>query len=170
MNIFATSLSPKESAINLDNKRVVKMVLESMQMLSTAIYFYRGNAPYRPNHLNHPCTIWVRNSRKNYDWLLRHFKYLFKEYNYRYKKHHKCESYYKLLKAGKKFIPNRKSTPIADCTTLPKKYDFLTKIEDRYKQCMVNKWLNDKRKPEWTGRKIPEWFDRFKKYNREVNK
>lgn len=38
MNIFATSNCPKECAAFLDDKRVVKMCLETSQMLSTALY------------------------------------------------------------------------------------------------------------------------------------
>jgi len=163
MNIFATYNSPRKSAIALDDKRVIKMILESMQMLSTAVYFYRGKAPYKPSFVNHPCTKWARKNQANYQWLLKHFFYLFKEYKHRYKRHHKCERFYKILKSGKKYLPKGKQTPFADCAGLPKKYKSLTKITDRYRQCLSNKWLKDKRKPKWSKRNKPYWYYKFKK-------
>jgi len=166
MNIFSTYNSPEKSAIALDNKRVVKMVLESAQMLSTAIYFYKGKAPYKPNHINHPCTIWVRNNKQNYQWLFEHYVYLFQEYTYRYKKNHKCAELYKILKDGVKYVPDGKLTTFADCCALPEKYNFIKNITDRYRQCMTNKWINDKRKPEWTGRKKPYWYYNFNDINK----
>ena len=169
MNIFATYNSPQKSAIALDDKRVVKMVLESMQMLSTAIHFYGGESPYKPNHINHPCTIWARTNKENYQWLLEHFICLFKEYTYRYGKNHKCESYYGILKSGKKYIPDGKLTPFADCAALSKEYNFITNIHDRYRKCMINKWVNDIRKPEWKKRKKPNWFNDFKNIKKLKN-
>jgi len=73
MNIFASHPSPLHSALVLDDKRVVKMVLESAQMLSTAISQRGCCAPYRENHVNHPCSVWVRSTQGNYFWLLQHW-------------------------------------------------------------------------------------------------
>ena len=62
MNIFVTSNCPILSAQALDNKRVVKMVLETAQVLSTAIFINSGityDGIYKPTHLKHSCTIWA---------------------------------------------------------------------------------------------------------------
>ena len=62
MNIFVTSNCPKLSAQALDNKRVVKMVLETAQLLSTAIFINSTityDNLYKPTHVKHPCTIWT---------------------------------------------------------------------------------------------------------------
>jgi len=59
MNIFVTSNCPKLSAQALDNKRVVKMVLETAQLLSTAIFINSTityDNLYKPTHVKHPCT------------------------------------------------------------------------------------------------------------------
>ena len=73
MNIFATSVSPAKSARYLDDQRVVKMILESCQMLSTAAarVKYSGNL-LLPTHDNHPCNIWVRSTSNNFLWLWEH--------------------------------------------------------------------------------------------------
>jgi len=60
VNIFITDISPLISAQSLDDKRVVKMVLESAQLLSSAIFINTGfiySDIYRPTHLHHPCTL-----------------------------------------------------------------------------------------------------------------
>lgn len=158
MNIFATYYSPEKSAIALDDKRVVKMTLESAQMLSTSLWFYGKQSPYLPVHINHPCTIWTRTSRTNYEWLLEHFYYLFKEYTYRYGKHHKCEELYEQFKSSKKCIPKGDFTLFADCAVGLDGFDDILEITKRYRYCMVVKWMNDKRKPEWKKRKKPHWY------------
>lgn len=90
MNIFVLDLEPSTAAQMLCDKHVVKMILESAQLLCA--HFESGIAPYRRTHYNHPCAKWVRKSRKNYWWLLEHAKALCEEYTFRYGKTHKSES------------------------------------------------------------------------------
>ena len=64
MNIFVTDEDPVKSAQTLCDKHVVKMVLESAQMLSTAWRQWDPEASeerglYKAAHPNHPCTKWV---------------------------------------------------------------------------------------------------------------
>lgn len=84
------------------DKHVVKMILESAQMLSTAHYVLDnvselfGVTLYKPTHRNHPSAVWVRQSDSHYQWLYKHFVALCHEYTKRFKKIHKTEE--KLLK------------------------------------------------------------------------
>ena len=90
MNIFYLHQNPEKAARYQYNKHVVKMILESAQMLCTAHHVY-GNpddAPYKQAHLNHPSTIWARESRPNYFWLYEHMIALGQEYTKRYSKIH----------------------------------------------------------------------------------
>ena len=90
MNIFYLDKCPKKAARLQYNKHVVKMILESAQMLCTAHHVY-GNpndVPYKPAHLNHPSTIWVRENSLHYDWLYEHFVALQGEYYKGYNKTH----------------------------------------------------------------------------------
>jgi len=62
MNIFYLDKDPVKAAQLQYNKHVVKMILESAQMLCTAHHVH-GNpddVPYKQAHLNHPSTMWVR--------------------------------------------------------------------------------------------------------------
>ena len=97
MNIFYLDRDPKVAAQMMCDKHVVKMILESAQMLSTAHRVLAGDeiadskGMYKMTHKNHPSNIWVRANSENYDWLWKHMDALMKEYTYRYDKHHATE-------------------------------------------------------------------------------
>lgn len=102
MNIFYLDKDPVIAARVQYNKHVVKMILESAQMLCTAHHCYgslaqKANVPYKQAHLNHPSTIWTRLSRTTYMWLYEHMIALGKEYTKRYGKEHltiiKCRDF-----------------------------------------------------------------------------
>ena len=121
MNLFIINKDPVLAAQEQCDKHVVKMIVESAQMLSTvhrmldgketrrpstsgktmAKYFElpdeRENILYRACHFNHPCTIWTRESIHNYRWHYLHFAALCDEYTYRYSKIHSTDT--KLRKA-----------------------------------------------------------------------
>jgi len=102
MNIFVTDSCPVQSARNLPDKHIVKMPLETCQMLAI-IYsdWYYGvgklykqdGTPYRTQHgafRNHPCTQWAAANQYNLAWLIRHGYALCHEYQARYNKVHTC--------------------------------------------------------------------------------
>ena len=109
MNIFALSKSPSQSAIEMLDKHVVKMPTETCQMLHTNILYMQyvsiwDNEPQlkdlkafhkntsselmKPAMLNHPSTIWARQSLDNFEWLFEHGLALCDEYTHRYGKCH----------------------------------------------------------------------------------
>ena len=90
MNIFYLDKDPITAAVVQYNKHVVKMILESAQMLCAA-HHVLGNpddVPYKLAHKNHPSTKWVRENSLHYDWLYEHMIALGNEYEYRYGKEH----------------------------------------------------------------------------------
>lgn len=94
MNIFAIYDSPIESAIYLVDKHVVKMPLETAQLLCNAFALNNSHklTPYKHTHLKHPCSIWASESEENYDWLCLHGLELCNEYSERYDKIHKSQN------------------------------------------------------------------------------
>jgi hypothetical protein len=107
MNIFYLDKCPEKAARLQYNKHVVKMILESAQMLCTAHHCIMGedaDVPYKVAHKNHPSTIWARQSGENYTWLYRHMMELGREYEKRYGKKHlsiiKCEDPLSILPGG----------------------------------------------------------------------
>ena len=70
------------------DKHVVKMILETAQLLSTAHWELGSTAPYKVTHKNHPSAVWCRANKKHYVWLWAHFRALSQEYTKRYGKVH----------------------------------------------------------------------------------
>ncbi|MEK6265451.1 MAG: hypothetical protein N2B06_11915 [Clostridium sp.] len=103
MNIFYLDSDPVKASQVQYNNHVVKMILESAQMLCTAHHHYDNghNVPYKKAHYNHPSTIWCRQNASQYMWLYDHMIALGKEYTKRYKKTHltitKCAEVLKQL-------------------------------------------------------------------------
>ena len=90
MNIFYLHKDPYRAAELQYNKHVVKMILESAQMLCTAHHHYEifTDVPYKKAHYNHPSTIWCRENKNHYRWLYNHMIALGQEYTARYGKEH----------------------------------------------------------------------------------
>jgi hypothetical protein len=153
MNIFVTSSCPVESANYLDNKRRNKMLLESCQLLSSAINYYGGKAPYKTTHINHPCSIWVRQSISNWNWLFLHANTLSNLYSKSTGKIHKCEEILKQLGCLKEFIPQGDMTPFVNCTTnLEKNISFkhINNVHEAYRLYLNERWETDKIPPKWS--------------------
>ena len=91
MNIFVLHRDCRIAAQMQCDKHVVKMTLETAQMLCTAINEMGGSAPYGSTHKNHPCNVWARESIHNFLWLYGHGKALCDEYTYRYGRVHKSQ-------------------------------------------------------------------------------
>jgi hypothetical protein len=98
VQIFVTDPDPVVCAKNLDNKRLVKMVLETTQILSTVV---RSQSPelaaewnlYRSTHAHHPCVLWTADSPAHFRWLVRHLVALSAEYTARYGRTHACQRF-----------------------------------------------------------------------------
>jgi hypothetical protein len=111
MNIFYVDSDPEVAARNMVDRHVVKMILETAQLLSTAHrvidgeefvgqtqtgrkakrWRLSGNADaimYAATHINHPSAVWVRENSANYNWLYDHLLALGREYTYRYGRTH----------------------------------------------------------------------------------
>lgn len=86
MNIFVLDYNPQVAAEYHCDKHVVKMILESAQILC-AVHHKNGNSdvPYKLTHANHPCTIWAGESKQNYLWLTELAEALNDEYIFRFK-------------------------------------------------------------------------------------
>jgi hypothetical protein len=103
MNIFFLHLSPKKAAEYHCDKHVVKMIIETAQLLYTAHWLLDPDElpenAYKKAHVNHPCAIWARKTVCNYMWLASLGWWLCKEYSYRYgeDKVHKTQSHIEWL-------------------------------------------------------------------------
>ncbi len=155
MNIFCTSICPIESAKYLDDKRCIKMCLETAQLLSTALRVngYKTDNIYKIAHLNHPSSKWTRTTQGNYKWLLEHFKALCEEYSRRTGKTHASSKLLPIFEANINLMPEGERMPFSNnARNLTKGVDF-THISDvnlAYQLYLKSRWLTDVREPKWS--------------------
>lgn len=93
MNIFVLHSNPRMSALYLHDKHIVKMTLETAQILCSAYSTATEeppdvNPPYKSAYQNHPAVRWARLSRANFKWLVAYGKAVSAEYSVRFKKKH----------------------------------------------------------------------------------
>lgn len=113
MNIFVLDRDPIQAAQWHCDAHVVKMVLETAQLLSTAHHLTGSTAPYHATHVNHPCAVWARASIINYIWLCDLGLELCREYTSRYGRTHACEPVLLELADDTPDLPCRGLTPFA---------------------------------------------------------
>ena len=159
MNIFVLDKDPRIAAQMMCDKHVVKMILESAQMLCTA---HRELQPehdvpdvfYKSTHKNHPSSKWVRQGIWHYRWLYQHFCALCDEYTYRYGKKHLTDTKLRDLL----FHPPRNIRhfawfdPPPQC--MPEEYQCDDTVE-----AYRNYYKKEKADfAKWTKRNEPEWW------------
>ena len=128
MNIFILDPDPAIAAVSQCDKHIVKMPLETAQMLCTALSGYVEETRYRPTHRNHPCTLWAGQSRANFMWLVQHGYALSSEYTRRYGRRHKSEDVIDWAHGHRHLIP------IAGGQT-----DFVQAMPDEYRgDCAIS--------------------------------
>ena len=178
MNIFCLDATPGQAAIYHCNKHVVKQILESCQLLSTAHRILDGTEElaksktgrnkkiwrlndfddlyYSATHVNHPSAIWCRQSDQNYLWLQELTVALCKEYTYRYGKIHKCEAtrlVYELARLPKKIPIGRFTQPTP---AMPDEYKVVGDSVQSYR----NYYNGSKsRMFAWKNRPTPSWIN-----------
>ena len=150
MNIFVLDTCPIQSAKYACDKHVVKMILESAQMLCSI--HPQGDAPYRRSFYNHPCTKWVRESSANYNWLIEHAYALCSEYTRRYDKIHKTEKVIDWCNNNRIELPDIGLTPHPTC--MPD-YCKEESIVDSYR----NYYIKEKSDfAKWKDGNVPYWY------------
>ena len=162
MNIFFLSSNPKKAARLHCDKHVVKMIIETAQLLYSAHWVLSpDNLPataYKLAHKNHPCSMWVRNSITNYMWLASLGWWLCKEYQYRYgdDKVHKSEAHIVWLLANPpKSIPHGEFTP--PVLAMPDEYKQESVI-DSYRTYYIESKLKQRGIVRYTRREWPEFL------------
>ena len=96
MNIFVVHHMPRIAAQSLCDAHVIKMIVESCQLLSThdrlTGRFSDPSGLFKSTHQQHPCRISLGTNDFNRQWLIHHLHGLLDEYTYRFGKVHKCQA------------------------------------------------------------------------------
>lgn len=159
MNIFFLDFDVKKCAKFHCDKHVVKMILETAQLLCSAHHVtIHGTihdtiqVPYKLSHKNHPCSIWVRESLSNYLYLCELGLALGEEYTYRYGKTHKS------IEVIQWCLTNRPNIKDIGFTTPP------LAMPDEYKvESVIDSYRNYYKGAKstivsWKNREKPDWF------------
>lgn len=176
MNIFYVDSDASIAAKSLVDKHVIKQILESAQLLSTAhrvldgvetkqvtdagrsvkryaLNDSRHQVMYAATHQNHPSAVWCRSSIQNYEWLVEHFFSLCDEYKYRYEKTHKCFEMGFMLQSPPLNLKNYDWTKMPSC--MDSQYiisdDPIINYRNYYR-------IGKKSMHSWKNRQPPEWI------------
>jgi hypothetical protein len=174
MNIFFLDKDPKQAAMWLKDAHVLKMGIESAQLLSTAwhilnpgdlrwyegVPFLEDKPIYKKTHENHPMAIWVRQSVGNYSWCWRHGKAIMAEYQHRWgdrsKIIHATTWILNTLQELPDNLPDGDFTEPPQC--MPEQYhdaDFVTAYRRYYTHEKIKPNISGIDK--YTDREKPEW-------------
>lgn len=148
MNLFATFPDPAASVIGLADRHVVKMVLETAQILSTIL-----GGPYKPTHANHPSVRWAAADPRNLSWTLDHGLALLNEYHLRYGKVHACAAVYDALTPRIAVTPE---PPASFVYVGPEEYAS-GDVHASYRAYLAAKYATWGDKARWTKRERPGW-------------
>lgn len=136
MNIFVLDRDPAMAAYYHCDQHVVKMILETAQILSTvwhdaapgAIHWREGSPTlrglriYKPTHSSHPCVLWAKANAANYCWLHSLGLELLEQYRGRYGKIHNSTDVIGVLDAAPERLPMMNDV-----------YEFVQCMPDQYK-------------------------------------
>lgn len=153
MNIFYLDTELEMCARYHCDAHVIKMILESAQILCTVLWMHDIVAPYRPTHQKHPCVLWANQSLANWCWLRDLAGALNQEYKYRFNhtQHHRSYD----------VIESLPLPPLADIglteipQVMPIEYQHASPVI-AYRRYFIGC------KPhlaKWKNRPIPAWFD-----------
>lgn len=84
MNIFILDKDLEKNAQYYCDQHIVKMILESAQLLCSVVLLKDGNAPYKLTHKDHPCTKWLLENETHWDFLISLVTALNNEYKKRF--------------------------------------------------------------------------------------
>jgi hypothetical protein len=162
VNIFFLSDCPEKSAKLLCNRHKVRMPLESAGMLAFA--FPEGETPI-PNlrsnrHHKHPASVWARQSKSNFEWLLIHALTQAEDYKKHYKREHASEKHIHWFKNNyhKISFPRAELTSFSRCFSSFKEYLDNTE-SNTIKAYQSFYWLDKKTFAKWPSlEEIPDFW------------
>jgi hypothetical protein len=153
MNIFILDTDIQKCAEYHADQHVIKMILESTQMLCTVLNENGVEAPYKPTHIHHPCTIWTGKSLANWKWLHSLTENLNQEFKFRF--NHRRDHSSAVVARD---LP---SPPIEDvgltefAQAMPDVYRIPGDAVQAYRRFYIAEKAGF---ATWTKRPVPDWF------------
>ena len=170
MNLFTISNNTNDCAKALDDVLLSKTIVESAQMLSTAIHMNdkiidKPEGIYKKYNANEEHNQWVRASKSNYKWTFFYLTSCLNEYHYRFGKYHDTYNLVPTISVYENYFPLTDMTPFTRKFSKDlENYEELMNIKDTcvaYKKYLATKWKEKTLKgkePVWTNRTKPDFY------------
>jgi hypothetical protein len=158
MNIFVLDKDIEKCAQYHCDKHVVKMTLESVQILCTALNKKGFTTPYKSTHIKHPCVLWVEESFDNFLWLKSLALALNTEYRFRYERNSDHNSIFVLNEISNYSYEYQGLTEFAQA--MPDKYKVSGDAVKAYRQFYFGEKMEFAK---WTKRSVPKWIHNFQR-------
>ena len=162
MNIFGIDTDTTSCATYHTDRHIVKMPLETAQMVSFVYYhkdLWDGEVPnllmnFSAGHDKHPCSLWLRENLVNFLWTCEFGIKLIEEYRFRYdsQKHERCKMIFEWSLDNLPNLPVAEFTPFAKA--MPEEYKVDCSVESYRNYYRVGK----SELHQWTKRNKPEWI------------
>jgi hypothetical protein len=170
MQIFLLSENFSSCAKCLCDLRLNKILVESVQIISTALWINNCNVAesmyskghiYLPAYEKHPICQWASENSVHYMTVIKYASHLDFEYHHRFEKEHASSGVLDRLSTDEVFFKILDKYPERDfpnCTTHMK---HIKDVHRAYRQELVFKWQRDKRVPKWTKRTVPSFYTEY---------
>lgn len=162
MNIFILHRSPRVCAQYHCDKHVLKMIIETAQILYSAIWLTTPEQipehAYKLTHKNHPCSVWIRKSLQNYIWTCHLGIWLCREYTFRYGKVHKTQFHIEWLLNNPPALSSIGMTEFYQA--MPDEYKDSDPIT-AYKTFYIESKLKQRSIVRYTKRRIPDFLKMY---------
>mgnify|MGYP001107947207 CR=1 FL=1 len=155
MNIFVLDFNCTRCARYHTDRHVVKMILESAQLLSGAVRYSGIDCGYKLTHVQHPCAVWTRTSLNNWFWLRKLAGELNAEWQYRFNHVRNHKSYDVVLSLPEPNIQRIGLTPFA--LAMPVQHRSHGSVSSYRRYYAYEKQHLFK----WTKRDVPWWLQDF---------
>lgn len=152
MNIFILDINIEKCAQYHCDQHVVKMILESVQLLCTALNKKGFSTPYKSTHIKHPCVLWVEQSFDNFTWLKSLAIALNNEYRYRFERDSDHNSILVLNELSNFRYDSQGLTAFAQA--MPDMYKVPGDAVKAYRRFYLGEKMGFAR---WTKRELPDW-------------
>ena len=162
MNIFILDNDPIAAAEYLCDKHVVKMAVETAQMMASALRRHGATdidmpltvagKPYKGGYPNHPCTRWAGDTSDNFVWLGIHGVSICDEYTIRYGKLHACKDSILHMMKFVDYLPDAPRTQFALAMPDEFKHENAVKAYRKYyavDKAAIAKWNKSRPEPRW---------------------
>ena len=155
MNIFVLDEDIENCARYHCDQHVVKMILESVQIMCTALNKKGFKTPYKSTHMKHPCVLWVEESYDNFLWLRNLVLALNDEYKYRFDRENDHKSIEVLREIEKDAYEYERRGLTEFPQAMPDEYKVPNAPVEAYRQFYIGEKMKFAR---WTNQFQPEWI------------